>query len=182
MYKMVIKIRSRQQFLNFDFLKILIIDKQMSFSNFSNPFSLLTAPTRPNQNQTVPITNIDTHDWTIAHDGALVCQNPGVWSVLSQYQLVNIHAVKDCDDAQIDGWFIVNNQHVTFSDATSTACQLNSKNVLAIGLEQAFNVGDRLEFGIRSSSDHCLNAVVKSYTAPTGIVAPSLIVSLSKRV
>lgn len=152
----------------------------MSLSNFSNPFSLRTAPTRPNENQTVPITNIDTKDWIIGPNGSLICQNPGVWNVLSQYQLVNIRPVKNCANAEIDGWFIVNGQNVTFSDATSSACQLNSKNVLAIGLEQAFNQGDRLEFGIRSSSNLCLNAVVKSYTASTGIVAPSLIISMNK--
>lgn len=152
------------------------------FRNFANAGSKTDAPKQVNRNETVSIDFIDTHDWTIdPKTGGLRNENPGSWNILSQYQLCNIKPVKDAQDTQIDGWFIVNGKVIDLSDATSTATNKNVKNVLVISLNYTFKKGDVVEFGIRSSSrDKKLNANVCHFVAPSKVVAPSIIVTASK--
>ena len=155
----------------------------MPCKNYSNPYSLTTAPKSANVEETVPIDSVDTCDWRIDPETkGLVCKNAGTWNILAQYQVVNINPKDDAAEAQIDGWFIVNGNNVPYSDAASNANMLNSKNVLAIGAVIEFKKDDVLEFGIASfTKDGSLNVDVNGFSTNRDITfAPSLIITASK--
>ena len=152
--------------------------------NYSNTISKIQSPSLPNVNEYIHLSEVDTPDWTIdpKDNTKYVCQNPGAWQILTQYQMVNIIPTTSSGvEAQIAGWFNVNGVDIPNSDATGCVPNKNGKNVLAIAYNNYFNKGDYVKFGIRSiSSDGNLNAVVQGYVDATGIYAPSVIISALK--
>jgi hypothetical protein len=153
---------------------------ESEYKGYSNIYSTTTTPSIPNQNEFVPIDGVDTPDWTVLSNDTtvLVCNNPGTWSVLVQYQMVNL--IPRPIAQHIDGWFVVNDVAVVGSDATGSATGPGDKNVLVIALNQTFENGDRLQLGIRSTTDianyNTIGCV--AYQAPSGVLAPSVILSL----
>ena len=155
----------------------------MQFQNFCNPFTVAAAPTRPNENQFVPWSKVDTTDWEISESdtNALVCKNPGIWNIIIQYQLLGRRPVANAIDATIVGWVNVNNVNVPNSAATQYAARPGANNVLVIAIAARFNIGDEVRLGVRSNStDGDLNTDIDSYLTSAGIFAPSAIVTATK--
>ncbi len=155
----------------------------MSFSGYSNTISFIPAPTRPNENQFVPLSDVDTNDWSISKSDTteLVCNNSGVWNLLLQYQIIGQIPVSDARDATIIGWLNINGVDVSNSAATQYAARPDANNVLAIGFSYNFNAGDIVKFGIRSqSTDGNLNVIIQGSDTSAGIQAPSFILTMTK--
>ena len=150
--------------------------------SFANAYSTITAPTLVNNNEFLPITNIDTKSWKICGD-SLKCCNPGTWQFISQYQLLNLNSVDLGENATLEGWFNINGNDVANSAATGYASKKYGSIVLAICFINKFKKGDRIRFGVRSKSVQnppVLNIVSSGNTTDSGVYAPSLIVTATK--
>lgn len=153
------------------------------FQNCSNPISISSSPTRSNENQFVPIDKVDSLDWVISRSDttALVCNNPGVWNIILQYQLFGRKPVESAFNSTLIGWFNINNEDVQFSAATQDTHVIGSSNVLVIAYSSAFKKGDEVRAGIRSVSfDGDLNVEIKGNLTLAGVFAPSLIITATK--
>ena len=150
--------------------------------NFANVFSTVTAPALVNNNEYVPITNIDTKSWKI-NGNTLVCCKPGSWQFTSQYQLFTLNSVDSGTSATIEGWFNLNGKNIANSAASGYASKKDGSIVLTICHSGKFKKGDKIKFGIRSVSTQnppVLNIVCKGYLTTSGVYAPSLIVTAIK--
>jgi hypothetical protein len=155
----------------------------MQFKNYSNPYATAAAPTRANENQFVPLENVDTPDFSVSVSDttALVCNNPGVWNIVLQYQLVGRRPTEVALDATLVGWFNINGKDVQNSAATQYAARPGANNVLVVSLTSELNAGDEVRSGVRSvSSDGELNVDIRGYQTPAGVYAPSLIITANK--
>jgi hypothetical protein len=153
----------------------------MTFKNYANIFARESYPKRPNRNEFVSFSDTDSSDFSL-EGTKLVCQNAGNWNLIAQYQLVNYQTYEDKNGAQLDGWLRINGIDVSDSDATNSVNNVGGVNVLAISVCLSLNVGDEVEWGVRSSSFETKRVVlgIKSYVADTGIVAPSIILTCQK--
>ena len=151
------------------------------YKNFANISSSLRFPRLPNNNELVIFDNTDTPDFTL-NGTKLVCNNAGNWNLLAQYQLVNYSQSLVQAQSQIDGWVRVNGVNIENSDATSSVNNIGGVNVLTIGISLYLKVNDTVEWGIRSSSYDTSEVVcvIDSYTASTGVIAPSIILTAYK--
>lgn len=157
-----------------------ILDNEFPFKNYANLYSTINGPLLPNTNETLNINNTDTNDFELL-DGKVICRNPGKWNILSQYQCFGYADSTVGAQGQIDGWFKLNGINVADSDATWSCNLKDEVGVLAIGGIYDLAYGDELEIGVRSSSlNGCLNAGVAGFMTPTGIRAPSIILTAFK--
>lgn len=157
-----------------------LLEDQGEFKNYANLFSTINAPLLPNNNETMKINNTDTKDFELK-DGKVICKNAGKWNILSQYQCYSYKTTDLGVQGQIDGWFKLNGKDVSDSDATWSTTLKNEVGVLAIGAVFDLKEGDEIEIGVRSSSlDNKLNAGVVGFMTPTGIRAPSIILTAFK--
>lgn len=153
---------------------------QKSQDKFANVVSNINFPSTINENELVPLSSIDTKSWSIL-DNCLICNYPGVWQIISQYQVVGINSVNSGDDATIEGWFNINLKDVENSAATGYVSKAGGSMVLTIALTYKFEKDDVLIFGVRSNSTNgnlniaCINSISNS-----GVNVPSFIATLSK--
>jgi hypothetical protein len=149
------------------------------FSHYSNVLGTEAAPKIPRQNEFVPLNTTDTADWTInpLDNTQLVCQNPGTWNIISQYQIVYRDTGLPDEESTISGWFNLNGEDVAATDAAQSCSQVNPKSVLAIALVLNFQKGDIVRFGVRGSS---ASAKIQGFLDDTGVYAPSLIVTATR--
>ena len=112
----------------------------------------------------------------------LVCQNPGTWNFIAQYQLVCYETSVDKALSQVDGWVKLNGVNVQNSDATNSVNNVGGVNVLCIGYIVELKLNDTVEWGIRTSqySSEKVLCGIESYLARTGITAPSIILTINK--
>lgn len=150
--------------------------------NHCNVISHATAPSKPNQNQFVTLDSASTSDWKVEKK-ELICNNPGVWQLTVQYQVLNINSVDTGLDARLIGWFNVNGKNIKDSSAVSYASKKDGTAVLTLALSFEFKVGDKVKFGVRSESDtdpSKLNIIISDVSNGSGVLAPSLIVTAIK--
>ena len=148
--------------------------------NYANPFSKKVTPKRPNRNETVPINVIDTTDFSITSKRDLRCNNPGSWNITVQYQLVGLNDIHNAKYGTINGWFILNGTDVPNSDASASLTRKHSSNVLVVSGVVELAKNDVISFGVRSTSDDCLNTVCKGFDSASGVYAPSVIITMFK--
>ena len=145
------------------------------FKDYANFYSTLTYPKNVNQNEYLTITNVDTPDFTLDGD-KIVCNNPGIWSIISQYQMYCLNSSTIGQNAQIDVWINVNGVDIRFSNASANILLKGQTNVICLSGNLLFNKGDNIKVGIRSSSlDGILNTECIGWTSSSGIYVPSII-------
>lgn len=148
---------------------------------YANITSNTLAPMRLNTNEYISLDAIDTPSWAISKNNSteLECIEDGKWNFVAQYQLL---ALQD-GQGFLDGFINVNGIDVTDSDAEQSTSFKGETSVLAIGYSAYFNKGDRVKFGLRSSNKDgsgVLRTVVSNIQAPTGLNAPSVIITASR--
>lgn len=150
------------------------------YKNFANLFSTNNYPSKVNNNEYVSMTNIDTNDFTL--DGnKIICNNPGIWSVLSQSQLYCYNNSTVGLNGQIDIFGSLNGIPYPVGDSSTSVTTKNEFNVLCFGGIVQLKKNDYLEIGIRSSSlDNNINAGIIGFTSSSGIYCPSFITSAYK--
>lgn len=148
---------------------------------YANIASTLSFPKNPNQNEYVEFDIVDTPDFSL-NGSHIICNNPGNWNLIAQYQLVNFQENIEQSGSEIDGWVRLNGVDITDSDATNSVNNVGGVNVLCISVCLSLNQNDSVEWGIRSSSYDTSRVVcgIKSYIANSGIVAPSIILTAQK--
>ncbi len=162
-------------------------DCKKKFKNYANIYSNSISPINVNTNETVPFTDLDTKDWRINNNdrSILKCKNPGLWQFTAQYQVVGIlPQVGFTNVPFIDGWFILNKQPISNSDASASGA-LGVQTVLTIAITRYFKKGDILQVGIRSTSTTTpavigVQCISNSNIGTTNVNAPSLILTASK--
>jgi hypothetical protein len=160
---------------------ILTINKvkavTQGFKNYANISSNMNFPVHPNNNEYISFTNSDTNDFTL-NGSKLICNNAGTWSLTAQYQCYSYRTTDLGANSEVDGWIRVNGVNIENSDATWSSTLLNELGVLTIGTVVVLKQGDSVEFGIRSSSlDNKINNGIINYVTPTGLTAPSIILT-----
>lgn len=158
-----------------------------SFANCANIVSKVTIPSKPNVDEFVPLTASSSQDWIIdpADRTKLICQNPGLWNILSQYQVGSFVPIQS--RGHVTGWFTVNDFYVDQSTAGASVNGNYDAVVLPIGLAMNFNKGDFVRFGIRTRSETdkvtagCFFFPASSPKNEAGRDIPSFILTMMKR-
>jgi hypothetical protein len=161
-----------------------VVVSAVKTSNVSNLFTTVTCPKTVNNNEYIPITNIDNTDsWNIdnSDNTKIICVKPGKWQFVIQYQLVNLIPQSNGKDTIISGWININGTDVEYSDATGYSARPGALHILTVGYVSNFVEGDVIRIGVRSSSTNgTLNAVCGGFVDTTGIYAPSVIITASE--
>lgn len=155
-----------------DGMKLLTNNKLNSgFLNYCNFITTLSAPTNTNTNQFIPITNLDSYDFSInINDNTqVICNNSGKWTFFVGIQNYGNNTGQGGIDTSIDFWFVVNGVNVENTDVVITTIEkgdyLSSTNSYTLFL----NKNDILQIGIRSNSlNNILNSNIRYFLAPTG--------------
>ena len=152
-----------------------IVNVPSEFKDYANFYSTLTYPKNVNENEYLTITNVDTPDFTLDVD-KIICNNPGIWSIMSQYQMYCLNSSTIGQNAQIDVWANVNGIDIRFSNASANVVLKGQTNVICLSGNLLFNKGDYIKIGIRSSSlDGILNTQCIGWTSSSGVYVPSII-------
>ena len=138
---------------------------KQNFENFANTFSTIDAPAEGSPAgvpQLVDINNIDSSDFSRSPEGELVCNNPGKWRFLAQFQLTFIPKNDFVNEvAIVDGFYSLNGQPISDSDATNSVSIMAPKNVLPIELCANLKQGDRV--GIFAASTNSNVGICRGY-------------------
>ena len=157
-----------------------IVNVQSGFKDYANLYSTITYPKKVNENEYLAMTNVDTSDFTINGD-RIICNNPGIWSIMSQYEMYCINSSIIGQNAQMDVWVNVNGIDIRFSNASANVLLKGETNVICLSGNLLFNKGDYIKVGIRSSSlDSKLNTECIGWTSSSGVYNPSIIVTAYK--
>jgi hypothetical protein len=112
----------------------------------------------------------------------IVCQNPGTWEIVNQYQL---DCLKSGDKPeQLSGFATFGNinsgdgEPIKNSSATCTVKEAGDKVVLVIAYTAKFAKGDYFKVG--GVSSNCEVAICNSYPGATGLVDPICITLVNK--
>lgn len=158
-----------------------------SFANFANIVSKVQIPSKPNNKEYVPLTACSSQDWTIDPLDAtkLICQNPGTWHILSQYQVGSFIAGESFN--YVDGWFMINDFYV---DQSSAGCSVSGRfesKILPIALVANFGKGDFIRLGIKTKTEAttvtagCFFLPISDPRNSLGYDIPSFILTMMKR-
>jgi len=111
---------------------------------------------KPNVNEFVHFSAIDTPDWKInpKDNRELICQNPGIWYLCSQYQVTGLKNVDNnvLPKPSLIGWFNLNNIDLENTAAISNEREIGGTNVLTICYLENFKIGDIIKCGLYSIS------------------------------
>jgi hypothetical protein len=94
-----------------------------------------------------------------------------------------LNSVDTGKNATLEGWFNINDKNVENSAASSYALKQDGSNVVTNCIIKKFKKGDKIKFGVRSTSIQnppVLNIVAKGYTTSSGVYSPSLGINISK--
>lgn len=158
-----------------------------SFANCCNVVTTVNAPTAYNVNEFMPLSLTSSQDWTIdpSDNTKLICQNPGMWNIMAQYQCGSLTTTQ----CQISGWYFVNGFYQDQSIAVNSLQATYHTSVLAIGLAYNFNKGDFIQLGIRVKTTDtasppqqgCFALQANNPLNTSGYNIPSLILTMAKR-
>jgi hypothetical protein len=166
-----------------DLKKLYYIIYYIMSDKFANAWSTLTLPNLVNNNEFIPVTNIDSSkSWKICGD-YLKCCSPGSWQFLAQYQLYNLNSVDTGKNATLEGWFNINDKNIENYASTSYALKKDGSNVMVNCLAYKFKKGDKIRFGVRSTSIQdppVLNIVAKGFITASGVYAASLGLTITR--
>lgn len=146
-------------------------------SGYDNIVGNTQSPVKSNTNEFVKFDFEDTDEWLIdsSDHTVLVCNDPGTWEFLAQYQLV---AVGD-GLAKLHGWVNYNGKNVEYSDAYGSSLVAGNDSVLVIAYSGDFKVGDKIKWGIHSSD--VTKLVINSGKSPSGLIYPAIILTAFKK-
>ena len=148
-----------------------------------NVTSITNAPTRANTNEYIQLQSINSPYWIInpGNKTELICRLKTNWQFVVQYELINnSNTDLSIADSRVSGWIELSESAsnsfdpITDSNSNTNVYIANSNKQLVFSTAYNFNVGDRLRFGIRSSS---LNVQCKSVTDIFGAPAPSVMIT-----
>lgn len=154
-------------------------------THYANIYSNDTFPKQVNLKEWVPLSGIDTPDFTIdsKDNTKLICNSAGMWQIVIQYQMVYTQptTISEGNSCLLSGWVNVNGVDVPYSDGTGYLNRVGTKNVLSIIASRYFEVNDVIKFGVLSTSlDGTLYVNCQSYIDKSGVNAPSAIFTAVK--
>ena len=154
---------------------------------YLNAYSTVQTPSAANTNQLVPISFVDTTDFTIQNGNQLLCNNTGYWQITLQYQLYGLEDTEKAKNGTINGWFLYGANGATptavvNSGAAASVTEKKGTNVLVIMGNFELTAGDLISVGIRSDNEckRCPNTVCKGFISGSNVYAPSVIISAIK--
>jgi len=156
-----------------DGIKLLTNNKLNSgFLNYCNFITTATAPTITNTNEFVPITNLDSYDFSInINDNTqLICNNSGKWTFFVAIQSYGNNSGQGGIDTSIDLWFVLNGVNVENTDVVTTTIEKGDFITTTNSYSLFLNKNDILQIGIRSNSlNNIINSYLRNHIAPSGI-------------
>lgn len=94
-----------------------------------------------------------------------------------------MNSVDTGKNATLEGWFNINDTNIQNYASTSYALKKDGSNVMVNSLAYKFKKGDKIKFGVRSTSIQdpaVLNIVAKGYTTSSGVYAASLGLTITR--
>jgi hypothetical protein len=148
-------------------------------NNYSNIYSTLDFPKKPNKNEVITFTNIDNNNFTLS-GSKIICNNPGRWSLYIEFQIYSYTTQTDSVKDILNTWLLVNGKNVDNSNAASSSTILSGTNTLVQAFCIELNKNDYFECGIRASSvSSDVNIGIKQLLNNTNVYAPSVIMTLN---
>ena len=150
------------------------------YKNYINSFSNISCPSSPNNNEFVKFEYIDNPDFTLNpnDNSQLICNNPGKWFLLPQFQTFVVNDSDYSSNSQIDCWVVLNGVPIYGDDAGFVNINKNEAGVFPLGFVGNFKKGDFIQYGVRSTSlDGNLNIILYNIPTSTGVNCPSVILS-----
>ena len=157
------------------------ISEILPIMGYMNSYSIIEVPEQVNSNEYITINYIDTSDWTIDNTDMtkLICANEGPWEFITKYQLSNIN--NSINNDNVTGWITINDVDINNSGNSSSVSYDENKNLLIVSYCAYFNIGDIVQFGIRSnSSGNILNIGCTPTFTLYGDMIPSVSISASR--
>jgi len=152
-------------------------------SLFKTPEDDPVTPAEVKKLEAVPLVSTDSLDWDISKDFlTLICENPGIWHVVSTYQLKSLDTV---GIGKIEAFYRVNSLDLMNTSNTATVLTpLNTledptqRTIITTSIVRKFNKGDRLQFMVIGENN--TNKKTSEY-GPVNLVVSSLLTTMMRR-
>jgi hypothetical protein len=125
-------------------------------AGYANVVSKINAPLASNILEFIPLSLVDTSDWTIGRPSlttivdpsALVCRNAGRWNLCAQYQVGSFLGLTTPGRADVFGSLYRNGYELDQFAAVASVEGYSQSSVLVISYTANFCVGDYIQIGI----------------------------------